>query len=46
MGELCGLCWGEEKCILDFGREKIKESTHLVDLDVDGIIILKLFVEK
>jgi hypothetical protein len=46
MGEFCGLCWGEEKCILDFGREKLKERNHLADLGVDGRIILKWFVGK
>jgi len=46
MGELCGLCWGEEKCIQDFGREKLKERNHLADLGVDRIIILKCLVER
>jgi len=46
MGEFCGLFWGEEKCILDFGREKLKERNHLADLGIDRRIILKCVMER
>jgi hypothetical protein len=41
-GWKCGLHGVEERCIQAFDGEKLRESGHLHDLDVDGRLILNL----
>ena len=46
IGGKCGTYGVEDSCVQAFDVEKLKERSHLYDLDVDGRIILKLVFKK
>jgi hypothetical protein len=46
MGRARGTCDIEERYIGDIGAEALRETDHLVDMFIDGILILKQISKK
>lgn len=43
---ICGTCEEEEKCVRNFGWEKLKEESYLPDVEVDGRATFECMLKK